>query len=297
MPNLRVHIESAIWPQTYFSTNSHGFRDDPVAVPKPGGIYRIVCIGGSTTVEGPYNALTYPNLLEEKLRRRFATDKIEVVNAGIYAGHTGTALDRFDDFLALDPDMVVVYNFYNELVRELDTLLEGESPLSWLPAGLQRALNHSYAVRQWCGGWVMPADASLRRVLRESTFQHIEAMRTRCAARGVRLAVCSFAAPDAAGMPACEKAYLDHLHFYASSWPFRVDGYAHAAGLFNEELKAYAHEHDVLYIHVAEQLQGGLQMFIDLCHLHLHGMDLKAKAIARTIQYVQRDAIRERTGG
>jgi len=42
-----------------------------MTVPKPAGVFRIACVGGSTTVEGPHNELTYPNYLERMLGARF----------------------------------------------------------------------------------------------------------------------------------------------------------------------------------------------------------------------------------
>ena len=56
------------YPQSEFWTNSLGFRDEEISIPKPPGIYRIVCIGGSTTVEGPRNDLTYPKILQRLLQ-------------------------------------------------------------------------------------------------------------------------------------------------------------------------------------------------------------------------------------
>ena len=51
--------------------NSEGYRTHEFEVPKPKGLVRVVCIGGSTTVAGRTNDETYPALLEKKLRARF----------------------------------------------------------------------------------------------------------------------------------------------------------------------------------------------------------------------------------
>ena len=69
--------------------NRHGFRGRDVEVPKPAGVLRMVCIGGSTTFDGLTDDHTYPALLEAKLRAMLDTDRIEVVNAGISV-HDGT---------------------------------------------------------------------------------------------------------------------------------------------------------------------------------------------------------------
>ena len=48
--------------------NSYGFRTHEFQVPKPEGMVRIICIGGSTTFAGRTNEDTYPALLEASLR-------------------------------------------------------------------------------------------------------------------------------------------------------------------------------------------------------------------------------------
>jgi hypothetical protein len=68
-PNIYRHNwYSAQFLNSEFWTNSQGMRDAETVVPKPDGVVRIVCVGGSTTVEGPHNELTYPNILEKLLR-------------------------------------------------------------------------------------------------------------------------------------------------------------------------------------------------------------------------------------
>jgi hypothetical protein len=50
---------------------SEGYRMREIALPKPAGLVRVVCIGGSTTVAGRTNDETYPALPERKLQARF----------------------------------------------------------------------------------------------------------------------------------------------------------------------------------------------------------------------------------
>jgi heterodisulfide reductase subunit A-like polyferredoxin len=59
-----------------------------VIVPKPKGVLRIVCVGGSTTEEGNDTQSTYPNIMEHKLRNYFKTDKIDVVNVVFVGGRS-----------------------------------------------------------------------------------------------------------------------------------------------------------------------------------------------------------------
>ena len=63
-----------------FYSNNHGFRDADFPVEKGEDVFRIVCVGASTTEEGPTNDLTYPAILEATLNRHFATNRFEVIN-------------------------------------------------------------------------------------------------------------------------------------------------------------------------------------------------------------------------
>ena len=88
--------------------NSQGFRTHEFAVPKPAGLVRVVCIGGSTTVAGRTNEETYPRLVEAKLRRPPAAGlPVEVLNPGVSGVSHEHWLDRLDRVFAYDPDVVV----------------------------------------------------------------------------------------------------------------------------------------------------------------------------------------------
>jgi hypothetical protein len=91
-------------------TNTLGFREREVAIPKPPGTFRIMVLGDSLTwgvglpVERSYTAL-----LEERLKGVLQGREIEVLNFGISGGPT---LQERDILVAaapnVDPDLVVV---------------------------------------------------------------------------------------------------------------------------------------------------------------------------------------------
>jgi lysophospholipase L1-like esterase len=92
--------------------NSLGFRGDPITENKGPGTYRIVALGDSTTY-GIYNTYneTYPYLLQEQMRHELATDRIEVINAGLVSSTTTENLIRFLlRILPLEPDMLILYS-------------------------------------------------------------------------------------------------------------------------------------------------------------------------------------------
>ena len=93
--------------QFQIKTNNIGLRDDFVTLPKPGNVFRILCIGGSTTVEGWTNATTYPNLLEKQLQKTFANQYIEVINCGVSGLDSYGELKKVTEYLDLNPDLIL----------------------------------------------------------------------------------------------------------------------------------------------------------------------------------------------
>lgn len=98
--------------------NSLGFRGEEIEQHKSDDIYRIIAIGGSTTfaVYLPWNQ-SYPYYLQQELRRRFNTDRIEVINAGLTGSTSAESFHRMaTQVLPAKPDMVVIYHGFNDLL-------------------------------------------------------------------------------------------------------------------------------------------------------------------------------------
>ena len=95
-------------------TNNFGFYDDDFLVPKPKGLYRVLCIGGSTTEGRRSNAKSYPKILEEKCRALVGQDKIEVLNCGTPGICSIGHVMRLQEYLSLEPDAIVFYVGANE---------------------------------------------------------------------------------------------------------------------------------------------------------------------------------------
>jgi lysophospholipase L1-like esterase len=101
--------------------NSLGFRGEEISQEKPDDVYRIIALGGSTTfaVYLPWNQ-SYPYKLQQELRRRFGTDKIEVINAGLTGSTSAESFHRLPtQVLPADPDMVVIYHAFNDLLPRM----------------------------------------------------------------------------------------------------------------------------------------------------------------------------------
>lgn len=99
------------------TSNALGFRGGEVAVPKPDGVTRIVCLGGSTTYSyAVADGEDYPSQLERALAERLPGRAIEVVNAGVESYTSAESLaNLMFRVLDLQPDVVVVYHGANDV--------------------------------------------------------------------------------------------------------------------------------------------------------------------------------------
>ncbi|MBD3334721.1 MAG: tetratricopeptide repeat protein [Candidatus Eisenbacteria bacterium] len=82
---------------------------------KPEGWLRIFCLGASTTAGFPFPAhVSYPALLNEKLRLYLPGRPVEVINCGISAVASFTLVEFTREVLRHAPDLIVVYTGHNE---------------------------------------------------------------------------------------------------------------------------------------------------------------------------------------
>ncbi len=102
--------------------NASGFRGPDVAIPKPEGVYRVICLGGSSTHGQTPNTDedTWPARLQvhlnDALRERGVTDRrVEVLNFGVFGYNTFESLTNLA-FRGVDyePDLVLVYHTIND---------------------------------------------------------------------------------------------------------------------------------------------------------------------------------------
>lgn len=95
---------------------------DYFLVPKSPGTFRIMCLGGSTTVGFPYYYnVSFSSFLRDRLHRLFPDRSIDVINVGMTATNSYTALDMARDALAFEPDLFIVYDGHNEFYGALGT--------------------------------------------------------------------------------------------------------------------------------------------------------------------------------
>lgn len=118
------HLGYVTTPNYRWGANRHnslGFRGDEIAVPKPSGVYRIVCIGGSTTYSDGVldHTKSYPTLLQGHLRAH-GLPHVDVVNAGV-PGYTSleSLINLQTRALDVEPDLVIFYENVNDVHARL----------------------------------------------------------------------------------------------------------------------------------------------------------------------------------
>ena len=268
-----------------FWTNGKGFRDEETALPKPPGVYRIACIGGSTTAAGPRNDLTYPNMLERKLRDRFDSDAIEVINCGIFALGSYGERQRFPDYLELDPDLIVHYNFVNDVTYGLPDWMEPASPLADPVKSLKLLLRKSAFVYRHFNWWLLPSEKELTARIERTTIENLRLMCAEAREAGAAMAICSFAYPDVGRLDRRERDFFDYRIDH-NLWGRVADmeSYVRIVEIYNRLVRGLCEREGVLYIPVAENISGGADYFSDTCHMHLNAMELKAGIVFDSVR-------------
>ena len=87
---------------------------------KPIGTYRIFVLGGSTTVGFPYyyNG-AFSAFLKQRLETLFPQRDVEVINLGMTATNSYTALDIGSELAGYQPDLIIDYDGHNEFYGAL----------------------------------------------------------------------------------------------------------------------------------------------------------------------------------
>jgi len=277
------YYERDTYPQfqkSEFWTNSRGFRDEEITAPKPKGVYRILCIGGSTALEGPRNDLTYPKMLQKMLREHFKTNAIEVVNCGVDGGTVSGQCARFDDCLALQPDMVIHYSFGNEASMLIDNTLKNTVLKSAWRRGVMNIMGRSKFLAHHCRRlWVrtMPKEQEYGAEIEKSLWPPFLELSGRTKRAGARFVLASVAIPDMPNLPSADQAWFRNRLWMNPIIKIQFDDYALVLDAFNAMLRAFCSKEGAAYVPVAEELKGGLETFTDLMHMHVAGSRRKAQ--------------------
>ncbi len=300
-PILRHRFRPGVWqaPQVWgwagapfrFSINRQGLRGPELAVPKPEGMFRILCLGGSTTFGTgcPADSLSYPARLEQALRRRFPGRPLEVLNAGVPGYTTAESLLWLRELVEpLRPDLVVVYHAVNDLAfaeEQLDFYLD--------PTRVARPLHRLQRARSDASSSLLgalwarsrPRWRKAKHGLRErldrrvpSAFRaNLERIVALAARHGARTALVSFALQLDASWSEARRAEVGRM--FELSWEGLTEGLAR----LNAELRAVAARPGVVCCDVAPQVPAEPALWVDPAHLNPRGSALFAERVAEVL--------------
>ncbi len=258
-------------------TNSLGYRTREFSPRKASGVVRVICIGGSTTVQGQTNATTYPALLEAMLRERHPSWSVEVLNLGISGVQSEYWPRKRYSFLDFEPDVVVQYEGVNDLLHTHMRRWARDHPYvaalyrSVLFASLAPYPHHQF-------------DEHIR-----GTVENMVGVTTASAKAGAAHVVGTFAAPDISRASAEVRRYLEVnlMEQWGSrrSPLYSYTSYYALLQYFNEALASHASS-GYRIAPVAERLKEP-DRFVDICHMTRSGIrDLAAAFLPEVEQAI-----------
>lgn len=264
-------------------TNALGYRTHEFAARKPAGMLRVLCIGGSTTVQGRTNDATYPAILERRLRERHPSESIEVLNLGVSGTQSGYWAGKNYRLLEFEPDVVVQYEGVNDLVRAVPR---------W-------ARQHPWASAPYRSVLFARVFPFPHRGLDDEiapTLENIAALSRRLRSVRALHVVGTFAAPDASRAPAEFRGYLAYnllTQWRTGTLPlYSYAAYEDVVGRFNALLSANA---DGRY-RVAPVAAGltSPDRFVDVCHHTPQGIAELADAFLPEVERAVSDQLQRR---
>lgn len=257
-----------------FSTNNLGLRGPEVAIPKQQGVFRILCIGGSTTLEGEEDA-TYPKLLEKSLQEEFPGRPIEVLNCGVPGMTTSRQLLKLPEYVQMQPDLLVIYEGVNDIWHDLPVVWESRK------SRLGRILDSSFLIRSQMNQLLFPSKDDIAHDLDALIITNLRAMCRAARTSGIRTVICGIAYPHMGGLSRQERAYLDYTARTAqTSRCFSAQVYCDTAAQLCAMLKDLCVTDKMLYVPVDEEIGDGLSCFEDICHMNPQAIARKAQVIS-----------------
>ncbi len=149
--NYPLNRDKDYWfPQFYTNSLGHhngidGTRE--VVVPKPDGLFRINCLGASTTANyilDKDEVFSYPLELGKILHDNFPGKHIEVNNFAMGGFTSAEVLIKFLlDSIDSDPDMIILYHAYNDLGPSLTSNFKSDY------SHARRNLGERYHLFKW----------------------------------------------------------------------------------------------------------------------------------------------------
>jgi len=254
-------------------TDQFGFVNHPVRIPKPAGVIRVVCIGGSTTHEDNPGGNRTTDFLQKLLDAEYPAGSIEIINCGIAGSGSNELRRHARDYLKYEPDLILYYEGINDIVAHLNAR-------NWLSPLWKQFLRISWVLRRCFNRELVLDDATFHRIWHDTTQRNLLAIYLAAKEAGVPMAGVSFAYAQKSEMTWQEANYME---FNArTSWGGGLATYdtvAHLLDLHNRYLKTLFEDHGMGYFPLAENFSHGISHFKDLCHMTPLGMQERARML------------------
>jgi len=281
--------------------NSHGFRGDEFVVPKPRGVFRIVCLGASTTfsAEASSNDTIWTHRLQEQLRAALPGRTIEVINAAV-GGYV--AEDNLRNLrhrvLALDPDLVIYYDANNEIVRDTQELAKDRGLLANSggqrePALVKTLSTYSVmfdlayknlAIVSRSRASQSPAQTldSIPSSLPNRFIGVLDEMRRELASRNVPLVLSTFVVKYRHDQDRATQIANADVAFYYMPW-MSIDGMLHAMDTYNAAILEYGRRARLVVVDERTTIPADSDHFADCMHLTDRGNEAMAQRFFRAL--------------
>jgi lysophospholipase L1-like esterase len=274
-------------PVPYVTHDRLYYLNEHVPRTKPSREVRVVCMGGSTTVN--FRAgFSYPELLEKRLSDGSPGYGVRVLNAGSEGFSTAHVLVNLSlRNLDAQPDVVTLY----ENINDLSAVWFGDQVA---PDYANKYLTDYYLAFRHRPG-LLAGVAKISRLAR-FVFSRIDALefpaaRTRSGA------------PFQAGLEIFRRnlrsivavARANHVRVLLATQPARADPRADAGFVaYNKAIAQVAGEEAVPFVDLASQVTEGRFFFEDAIHNTPDGVRAVAEALAGPVLQLVREAARER---
>ncbi len=255
-------------------TNNVGLRDDYVHLPKPKKLFRILCVGGSTTVEGWTNETTYPNILEKRLQKMFRGVKLEVINGGVSGLNSYGEFNKISEYIALNPDLILENNAANDICWLYFPYLKKHS--KWW----KRLLMKSKFLARHLNWYLLPGEKAIQDYFERTTINNLLSLYREAARKHIPVIFSSFPRPEITQLSTKEREFLefDLKNVWQSEF-VNLESYFRLVDIYNLSLKKLCKNNGIPYVPLAENHRGGLNYFIDICHGTKKGIEKKASII------------------
>jgi len=269
-----------------FVTNSLGFRSPEIPLaPQPGEL-RIAVVGAST-VAGAYaktNSVTFPHLLQERLRQAMPGRLVNVINAGV-EGYTVSEIDTLVEraIIPLRPHLVVIYPGFNDMagICRVNTSKASVAlqplPSPTLPRWVltREIISKNTLPMREVPVRAAPVDVKTR--FPASYGETLERTMRRLETAGIKPVLLTVARAFKPEDGEAGRRLATTALFY--NYCLDYDGLNEAGSLFNQTIADVARTHGSTLIDLGKMMPSGPTHFVDAAHFTRAGEELSSELI------------------